>query len=414
MHTNGITHPQNQRLGFGPCLIARSLVPAFIAAALVAPLPGAPRPALTPEQLKERAAAEEEKAQDTHRNAIRRLLNRGVRKVESAKVSGKQSVLDILAMSGGGDFGAFGAGFLVGWGSSTKPDWRRPDFDAVTGVSTGALLAPFAYVGTDEACRIVESFYRNPRAGWVKQRGLLFFLPSKPSFMIVRELESDLGRAVNHQLTAQIAAQSKRGKLLFVTATDLDFGRQKLWDVGREAESAMASGNWVRLHRILMASAAIPGVFPPVELDGGVTANVLLRLDPKSPDALLPQWKRMHSDMPLPKVRYWLIINNQLNQPPRTVQVRWPSVLSPSLSTAIRSSTFAEVRWLASQADYVNASMGTNIEVRVTAIPDDWRPPVPGDFKKETMVSLSELGRQMGASPNSWTLWTAPLAQKGE
>lgn len=401
-----------------PFQATRWLTIIFTAAAL-ASLSGAPRPALTPEKLKERAAAEEKEAQDTHRDAIRRLLTRSVRKVESANESGKKPVLDILAMSGGGDFGSFGAGFLVGWGSSANRASRRPDFDAVTGVSTGALLAPFAYVGTDDACRTVESFYRNPRENWVKQRGLLFFLPSKPSFMIVRELESDLGKAVDKQLIAQIAAQSKKGKLLFVTATDLDFGRQKLWDVGREAESAMASGNTDRLHRILMASAAIPGVFPPVELDGslyadgGVTANVLLRLDPKSPDALLPQWKRMHPGTPLPKVRYWLIINNQLSQPPRTVQVRWPSVLSPSLSTAIRSSTLAEVRWLASQADYVNASMGTDIEVRVTAIPDEWRPPVPGDFKRETMVSLSELGRRMGVDPGSWTLWTSPVARKG-
>jgi hypothetical protein len=68
----------------------------------------------------------------------------------------------------------------------------------------------------------------------------------------------------------------------------------------------------------------------------------------------------------------------------------------------------AEVRWLAAEADYVNAVYGTNIEVRVTAIPDDWRAPVKGDFQKETMESLADLGRLMGADPASWTVWAAP------
>jgi hypothetical protein len=83
-------------------------------------------------------------------------------------------------------------------------------------------------------------------------------------------------------------------------------------------------------------------------------------------------------------------------------------VLSPALATSIRSATIAEIRWLAAQADYVSATMNVDIEVRVVSIPNDWRPPVKGDFRKETMNSLADIGRKMGADPASWTLWTTP------
>jgi hypothetical protein len=344
---------------------------------------------------------------------IERLIARAVEEQQTASESAP-AVLDLLALSGGGDYGAFGAGFLVGWGEAADPAWRRPEFDGVSGVSTGAMLAPFAYVGTDRACRTVENFYRNPKADWVQDRGPFFFFPSNPSFMVIQNLERDLRDAIDGRLVDQMAQQSRKGKVLMISATDLDFGRQKCWDVGAEAEVASASGNRDRLARILMASSAIPVAFPPVDIDGhlyadgGVTANVFLRLDPRSPDGFLQRWIKVHPGRPLPRVRYWIIINNQLAQPPQTVQSRWPAIVSPSLATAIRSATVSEIRWLAAQADYVNAAWNADIEVRVVAIPDDWRPPVAGDFKRETMVSLSDLGRKMGADPKSWRVWAAP------
>ncbi len=376
------------------------------------------RKSRTDAQLQEIALADSEQARETFRTAIGRLMSRVDRETQSASDS-SPAVIDILAMSGGGDFGAFGAGFLVGWGTATDPSYRRPDFDVVTGVSTGALLAPFAFVGTDEACQHVEQFYRDPKKDWIQSRGLLFFLPSNPSFMAIRGLERDIRTAVSEQFVQQIAEQSRQGKILIISATNLDLGRQHFWDVGPEAEAAVSSGKPDRVDRIMMASAAIPAVFPPVELDGalyadgGVTANVFVRLEPHTPDGLLQRWMKERPNTPLPKVRYWVIINNQLTQPPTTVQRKWPAVMSPSLATAIRSATIAEVRWLAAQTDYVNAVYHTDIEVRVTAIPSDWRPKSAGDFLKETMESLSDLGRKMGADPNSWSIWASPSRPGG-
>lgn len=329
-----------------------------------------------------------------------------------------QVTMNFLALSGGGDYGAFGAGLLVGWGQVADPAHRRPNFDVVTGVSTGALLAPFAYVGTDEACERVEHFYRNPQPDWVEERGLFFFLPDNPSFMIIPKLEDALDSAVSHDMIQQMAAKARDGRVLAISATDLDFGTQHIWNLGVEAEKAEDSGHAERVRKIMLASSAIPVAFPPIEIDGslyadgGVTANVLVKLDPRSPGSFIQTWKREHPDVPIPRIRYWLIFNNSLHQPPKTVQAKWPSVLSPALATSIRSATISEMRWLASQADYVNCAYGTDIEVRMISIPDEWRPPVEGDFKKPTMDSLADLGRKLGADPASWTLMTTPRDAK--
>lgn len=370
---------------------------------------GAPqRTVLNEEQLTKQSAVETQAMQRTFVDAIDRIMVRMVRESDTG------GTMDFLALSGGGDFGAFGAGFLVGWGKIADPEWKRPEFDVVTGVSTGALISPFAFVDTDAAFEQVETFYRNPKSDWLEERGLLFFLPYNPSFMTLPGLERDVRGALNPEFIEKIAENSREGKVLAVSATNVDYSRQTFWNVGAEAESAKDDAGRKRVQDMFLASAAIPAVFPPVEIDdrmyvdGGVTANVFLRLDPKNPQGLIQKWRTQHPDKKMPKVRFWIIINNQLSAPPRTVQRKWTDVMSPSLATAIRSATVAEVRWLAAQADYTNAVFGTDIEVRVVAIPDAWRAPVEGDFKKETMDSLADLGRKLGADPTSWVEWASP------
>lgn len=293
------------------------------------------RPVRTDAQLAAYAEADKEAERVAFREAIQSLLARTDRRMAAAELPTGPTTIDLLAISGGGDFGAFGAGLLVGWGEVKDAEWARPDFDTITGVSTSALLAPFAYVGTQEALLKVEDFYRNPRKDWVKSRGLLFFLPNNSSFMQIDGLARDIRSAVDRDFVAQIADRSREGKVLAVSATDLDLGRQRFWNVGFEAETATASGDPDRVQRILIASAAIPAVFPPVDIDGslyadgGVTANVFLRLDPHSPDGFLQQWWKRHPGVPVPRVRYWVIVNNTLNQTPKTVQPRWPGIVGP-------------------------------------------------------------------------------------
>ncbi|MFG0275318.1 MAG: patatin-like phospholipase family protein [Phycisphaerales bacterium] len=386
---------------------------AISAVALAGCAGGAKRPVMTEAELQQESVADLREMAGATQVGTGKLFGRVTDRIEASPDG--QTTIHILAMSGGGDYGAFGAGFLVGWGNAQDPSAQRPDFDFVSGVSTGALLAPFAYLGTDEACLQVEEFYRNPKKDWMKQNGMIPVLPGNASLMKIPGLERDIQAVFDDAFIAKMAARSREGKVLAISATDLDLGRQKFWDAGEEAERIDAGeADADRMHRILLASAAIPSIFPPIEIDGslyadgGVTANVLLRLDPNSPNGFINRWAAAYPDRPLPRVRYWVIINNQLTHAPKTVQPRWMSILGPALETSIRSGTLAEVRWLAAEADYTKVKYDADIEVRVVGIPDDWRAPVSGDFQQETMYSLSEVGRQMGADPNSWQLWTTP------
>lgn len=386
----------------------------FAALAIISGCGAPARNQLDPQQFSARAATQTAEMQEIMTQAVTQIMER----VDQRGTS-EQPVINLLAISGGGDYGAFGSGFLVGWGSVSDPAMQRPDFDAVTGVSTGALLAPFAYLGTNESCLFVDEFYRNPKSNWIEERGLLFFLPSNPSFVTIPGLRKDIQSSVDAAFVGRMAEQSRKGKVLIISATDADLGRQRFWEVGTEAQRAVASGDLTRVHEIMMASSAIPVAFPPVEIDdglfidGGVTANIFLRLDTRSPHALLRRWIAERPGQPLPKVRYWVIVNNQMAHIPQTVQRRWPNVMGPALEVSVRSATIAQLQLLAAQADYANAAFNADVEMRVVSIPDDWTPPVVGSFKKETMQSLSDIGRRMGADPASWQLWAAP-DRKGE
>lgn len=368
------------------------------------------RPVLDPAEFKARIERDNAAMAAVMEDSVSRIMQR----VEQRMAEGKETTINFLAISGGGDWGAFGSGFLVGWGEAPDPQYRRPDFDAVTGVSTGALLAPFVFVGTDEAVMEVDTFYRNPETSWIKSRGLLFFMPWNPSFLTIPGLREDIENSATREFVSAMAEQSRKGKVLIISATDVDLGRQRFWGIGPLAEAAESTGDLKSVTRYMLASSAIPVAFPPVEIDdglyidGGVTANVFLRLNTQDPHSFLQRWMQKHPGVPVPKVRYWVIVNNQLEQSPATVQRRWPVILTPSLNTSTRSATIAQIQLLATEAYYANSRYGTNIELRVVAIPNDWRPPVDGIFEKQTMRSLSDLGRKMGADPSSWQLWAAP------
>lgn len=341
-------------------------------------------------------------------------------------------VFDVLILSGGGDYGAFGAGFLRGWAQRTRtqvtpgtevdhslPDLRLPEFDVVTGVSTGALIAPFAFIGDDASLQRVLDLYSEPKKDWVELRDLFFFLPGRESFLDTTGLWRDIRAQIDKDVIEQIAAGSRRGRVLAIGTTDLDLGVLKPWRLGLEAEVAAETGDPTRVHQILLASAAIPGAFPPVIIDdtlyvdGGTTSNIIFGIDARAPSPLVPLAAELYPDMPMPRIRYWVIINNQIGAAPRIVQPTWTSIVGASVSTAIRSSTIGSLRQLALLARFGQDVEDLNVEFRFVAIPDDWRSPNPtaGIFDRETMQSLARLGEELGSMPASaqrpngaWTL----------
>lgn len=315
---------------------------------------------------------------------------------------------DILIISGGGDYGAFGAGFLKGWGSVREGGIPRPRFEVVSGVSTGALIAPFAYLGADEDYDEVVDLYSNPKDDWVRERGLLFFLPANESFAEVPGLEREVRTAFGPDRIARIAEENRRGRLLVVNTTDLDDGGARPFELSHIAAEAAQSGDPSTFHNLLLASSGIPGAFPPREIesglyvDGGVTSNILYGGDLRRNKSFRSLWTEIAPDLPPLRIRYWVILNNSLNATPQTTQRTWVAVIERSVELAVRASTITALRHLLALAHIANLEGETTAEVRIVAIPDDWRPPVPGVFEEETMRALKKLGEEMGRDPGVW------------
>jgi hypothetical protein len=403
--------------GLSSCPANQWLAALLVAAACV-PLPGcgATRPARTEQQIEALREQDAQEFRETWKATIERLVDHvAARSADnSSEPASLPPTFDVLALSGGGANGAFGAGVLVGWGQTADLAHRRPDFAAVTGVSTGSLLAPFAFLGTDSDCAAVEQLYSNPKPDWVEPRGLLFFMPWDESFERIPGLERDIRAAVDAETVRRIADRAAEGRALGIAATNLDLGTQRVWLLGTEAVRAQQTGDNQRIADLMLASSAIPAAFPPREIDGflyvdgGVTANILLRLNYHEPDGFFQTWLRKYPDRPLPRIRYWVVINAQLHEAPQTTQPRWPAITAATVGTAVRAATWSDVELLVAHANYYNQAIGGHAEVRLIAIPDEWRAPVKGEFALETMRSLAELGRRLGADPGSWRVLASP------
>lgn len=339
-----------------------------------------------------------------------RVIHRVRAKIDQAEREGTgEATLDILVLSGGGDYGAFGAGVLKGWGQVSDPVMTRPVFDVVSGVSTGALIAPFAYVGTEEAYERAYELYQDPKPDWFKERGLISFLFRRESFMDNSGLRRDVKAAIDDEMLKGIARKAEEDRPLLIGTTNMDMGLMVMWDAGLEAKRVVdgVRDSRDRFDDILIASTSIPGAFPPVEIDGdlyvdgGVTRNIAYTTDQDYENSSVNIWKREFGNRPYIKVRFWVIINNQLGTAPRGLQAGWPALMKRSLEMSIRSSTIGSLKAL-SLALEVQRDRGLDGEFRYIAIPDDWRAPVEGVFVKETMTDLAQLGYRLGQDPENW------------
>ena len=316
-------------------------------------------------------------------------------------------VYNLLVLSGGGDWGAFGAGVLKGW-SRVQGPLAMPEFDVVTGVSTGALIAPFAFLGDARSLDTIVELYRNPGRDLVKQRWPLYFLPANESFATVPGLERELRARVDMAMLRRIADASRQERFLLVNTTDVDDGGSRVWDVGSEAQRAVDSGDVDRVHRILLASSGIPGAFPFREIDGalyvdgGVTGNILYGGATREERSLPAMWAATYPELPVPTVRFWVIFNNQLRPLPQVTAPTWTAIVARSLEMGTRAATLTSMRHLFAMAEISRLKHNADVEVRVVAVPETWKPPKPGVFVKETMNELADLGERMGADPANW------------
>ncbi len=170
----------------------------------------------------------------------------------------RHAVSNLLAISGGAEKGAFGAGLLVGWSEAGD----RPSFDLVTGVSSGALIAPFAFLGRERDGQLGEIFTRYGR-----QDIFTFNVPNLlegAALVDNSPLAGLIEKYVDDDMIGEIARERRKGRLLLIGTTNFDTQRPVLWDMGRIAMSANPEAKAL-FRKILLASSALPGIFPPVE-----------------------------------------------------------------------------------------------------------------------------------------------------
>jgi hypothetical protein len=398
------------RLGASPLRwLPTSITVLLLAAGLVLTGcgPAMTRPDVERQNLLKSRSTGDEEATAAAEKAILRLLQRTKAEYDRQK---SPPVINILIVSGGGDWGAFGAGFLKGWLKvPAQNPLAKPEFDVVTGVSTGALIAPFAFLGDEGSIDDIENLYRNPHEDWVKQRGILFFLPNNISFAEVPGLEREMRSHITMDLVRRVASAGADGRFVLVNTTNLDDGTSRVFDLGAEAQRAVAENSLERIHNVMLASAGIPGAFPfrmiddQLYVDGGVTGNIVYGGRITEEQSLPALWQRAYPNLPIPKMRFWVIFNNQFRPVPVITAPNWPAVIQRAMETSTRAATATAVRHLFALTEISRLKRKADIEVRVVSIPGDWFPPVPGTFIKETMNNLADLGEKMGADPTSWS-----------
>jgi len=262
--------------------------------------------------------------------------------------SGKK-IYKLLALSSGGPNGAFGAGFLTGW----TAHGTRPDFKVVTGISTGAIIAPFAFIGPEYDPQLEELFTSTSTKTLIRYKGLkALFNPesladSTPMLTTMIELADE-------QFFKRIAEEHNKGKRLLIGTTNLDAGRLVVWNMGVIANSK--SPNALELfHKIILASASIPGIFPPVffdvtvgedsfdemHFDGGIKAQLFLA------EALVDLAKaeaKFGNQLKESRKEFYIIRNGKISPEPAPVERHMFPILSRTITgmtkTAVRDSLY--------------------------------------------------------------------------
>ncbi len=323
---------------------------------------------------------------------------------------------DVLVLSGGGAFGAFGAGFLQGWGHVTKANYTRPQFDSISGISTGSLIAPFAFVGTQDAYDEIINLYQNPGSDWVRERGIIPFLPGNVSLFDVSKLREKIHSVITPKMIEQFSTGADEGRQLLIGATNMDYGLLRVWDLAQLASETSSAKAIEQTVAILFASTAIPGLFPPVIIedllyvDGGATMQVVGGMDERSWAYQADTQPMDFQDSTVPiKIRVWIIINQKLLTDPKVVRSRWTSIAARSVNTLLRTSTLQSIQDMETFVGLINRYPEFDAKMKYVAIPQDF-PIADSDkmFEAETMRELVELGLRMGADPTSWKTKALP------
>jgi predicted acylesterase/phospholipase RssA len=306
-----------------------------------------------------------------------------------------------LAISGGGADGAYGAGVLLGWTETGT----RPEFTMVTGVSTGALTAPFAFLGSAYDAQLKE-LYTTLDTSSIFNRRSIFTIIRGDSVVDSAPLARMLRKYITREMVAEIGRQYRRGRSLTIGTTNLDAGRSVIWNIGRIAASGHPGAPEL-IGQVLLASASIPGVFPPVyisvqgpdgrtyeemHVDGGTTTQMFLY--PSSLD--MAELLKVLDVKGTPTA--YLIRNSRLQPDYAPVMARVTQIASRSVTSLIRTQGIGDVYRIAALAK----RDGVNIEL--TWITDEaLKDPGHEVFDPLYMAGLFDYGYHRALAGKVWT-----------
>jgi predicted acylesterase/phospholipase RssA len=314
--------------------------------------------------------------------------------LQRLRSSSKEGTMSALVLSGGGAGGAFGAGALVGLTRSGK----RPHFDVVTGVSAGALIAPFAFLGPEWDSQLAEAF-TSGRGEQMSLRGLLA-LPLGGS-----RRSASLTALVDHYVTPgliqAVAREAASGRLLWVATTDLDKEETVIWDLGA---IAMRGGEPARklFRDVLVASASVPGIFKPVLIHVEVGGRLYdeMHVDGNTSTSLfvapVAAYFAQMDQRSLDGARVYVLINGQIIEAPETTSFNLMSIMARSFTVALKHLSRAQVIAVDQFADKYRMS------VQSTYLPFDYPKYNSADFRASTMRPLFEYGARCAESGFLW------------
>ncbi len=306
--------------------------------------------------------------------------------------------VSFLALSGGGDDGAFGAGLLVGWTAAGN----RPKFKAVTGVSTGALIAPFAFLGPEYDQVLKHVYTEVTKKDIFTPRNFLavFF---KDAMADTTPLWTLLSHYVDQKMMDAVAGEYQKGRMLLIGTADLDSRKGVIWNMGQIA----ASGNPKAIHlfkSIMLASAAIPGAFPPVlvdvevngrayqemHVDGGTVAQVFIY----PPSFKLGQFS---ADNTIRRERTLYVIRNARLDPEWTeVERRTLPIVGRAVSSLIQTQGKGDLLTIY----YLSKRDG--LDFNLAYIPKTFNEPHREEFDMQYMRKLFNVGYTSAVNGYPW------------
>jgi hypothetical protein len=295
--------------------------------------------------------------------------------------------LNVLSLSGGGQNGAFGAGLLKGW----RDSGRRPVFDVVGGVSTGALLATHALLGTEaDDAQLEEMYTRISKKDVYKERGIMNLLRGADSLSDTEPLRMLISRYITAETLKRVADAYADNRVVLVGTTNVDYGQTWVWNM-----SAIAKDGNLELYRnVLLASASFPIVFPPVEIDGhlfidGAARSNVVILGVGGTDRPPPP---LHGPGNL-----FLIDNGTLKSPPAALRRALGDVAATTVAVMMDQSMLTAL----TRAYFGAKFLGYNF--KLAAIPDSVNVGKdPLAFDPVTMRAAFDAGYALGRKPDPW------------